>query len=294
MASQMPHLSRVPAPRMTEAEAYQAQHTDQGPKNESKAPNMKIDLPPPGMGGKKANPLVERDERGFVILQGKDRWGITPIPFTDDSTCDMGRRRDQRVRWIEGLRGILGFQVLLWIFFRIFAPAIVASRDLDNQYPATFLASSPEWTEFIRKILSPVLFDGHLQQAIFIVLVGRTTMLTYIERREPVPISGACFRRPFRMAIPVAATVLFVTAVVAAGGFKYASFVGDRLDNMIAQPPKMWGSAVECWNSIVAFFYAPYAYHDARNVAFIPPSGTSWFVSISACWPLIEMSRIRG
>lgn len=41
---------------------------------------------------------------GYTILEGKARWAITPKPFTADDKNDMGRKRGDRIGYLEGLR----------------------------------------------------------------------------------------------------------------------------------------------------------------------------------------------
>jgi peptidoglycan/LPS O-acetylase OafA/YrhL len=221
------------------------------------------------------------DQRGYRILQGMDRYGPTPEAFTKDESNDEGRTRDRRIKYIEGIRGIVGVQTLLWIFFRIFAPAIVVNRDLDGVYPATFVNDSPQWMNLIRKILSPCLFDGDLQMTMFLILTGRVVLLTFLERREPLSLAGPCFRRPFRLIFPIAITLGIVTALSITNGFKYANFMSEQLHNQAAQAPKKFNSALEFINSLFTFFMAPTTEKDARAVAFIPPSGISWYLEVA-------------
>ena len=282
-------VARPPPQTGTAHSPEAAPHSNFTPEKRKSVPKeMKLDVPTlqnlvaaaPGPGGKRGSiPAVERDDRGYLVLQGRDRWGITPVAFSDDTTTELGRKRSQRVKWIEGLRGVLGLQTLLWIFFRIFAPACVTEIDQDGTFPADFIAYSPSWTGVIRRLFSPILFDGGLQMTMFIILIGRVSLLTYFERREALGLAGPCFRRPFRLALPIAVTLGLVTAVTATGGFRYATFLADRTHNSLASPPVMWDSALEFWNSLVTFFFAPITYKDARAVAFIPPAGISWFVS---------------
>ncbi len=66
----------------------------------------------------------ERDERGYTILQGDARFDVTPKPFKDNDDDDVGRPRKHRISYLEGIRGLIAFQTLLWVFFRLFAPLL--------------------------------------------------------------------------------------------------------------------------------------------------------------------------
>ena len=218
------------------------------------------------------------DERGYLILS--DPFGITPSPFTEDKSNDEGRPRSARLAYLEGLRGLLGLQVLVWTFFRIFAPAVVADRDVDGVYPAAFTQRAPEWQNVLRKVLSPLLFDGELQAAFFVILSGRASLHTFIERRQAITLAGAAFKRPFRFLVPMAVTLAFVSLVVKVNGFRYAPRLSDALQNQLAQPPTQFTSALEYFNSLLFFFSTPFYFKTARATSFIPPSGTLWIVPV--------------
>ncbi|PWY97999.1 hypothetical protein BCV70DRAFT_218839 [Testicularia cyperi] len=224
--------------------------------------------------------LAERDERGYKILRGDAVFDVTPKAFSDNTTHDEGRVRKNRIPYIEGLRGLAGFQVLLYVFFRIFAPAIVTDRDLDGTFPAEFTKTSPNWQNQVRKALSPLLWNGTLQATMFIILMGRTALQTFFERREGVTLAGPGFRRPFRLFFPLASALALTSVVAALNGFKHAPAMADSLNNVLAQPPKVWASTVEYVNSIVAMYFTPYPYTTSVASSYIPPSGIMWFTSI--------------
>ncbi|KIS67254.1 uncharacterized protein UMAG_04358 [Mycosarcoma maydis] len=220
------------------------------------------------------------DDRGYLVLKPADVFGLTANAFTQDQSNDQGRPRSRRLAYLEGLRGILGIQVLLWTFFRIFAPAIVADRDIDGVYPAAFVERAPGWQSILRKVLSPLLFDGELQAAFFIILSGRASLQTFIERRQAVPLAGAAFKRPFRFIFPMAVTLALVSLVVAVNGFRYAPALSSALENQLARPPVQWKSALEYFNSLLFFMSTPLYFKTARATSFIPPSGTLWIVPV--------------
>ncbi|PWN53719.1 hypothetical protein IE53DRAFT_383760 [Violaceomyces palustris] len=222
---------------------------------------------------------TERDERGYRVLKGKDRFDVTVGAFLSDKTNDEGRKRSTRIAYLEGIRGILGLQTLIWIFLRIFAPATVTDRDLDGKYPAVFTENQRSY-EIVRKVLSPLLFDGSLQMTMFIILSGRVILQTFVERREAIALAGPAFRRPFRMVIPSAIALALVSVVAVLDGFKHAPYLSETLKNQIAQPPKIWGSTLEYFNSMITFFFAPEQIKTSRAVAFIPPAGISWYLEV--------------
>jgi peptidoglycan/LPS O-acetylase OafA/YrhL len=236
--------------------------------------------------GKKADQQLSsrvwtRDERGYIIGRGKERFGITAIAFTEDDGNDLGRKRQTRLAYLEGVRGLLGLQTLLWMFLRFFAPAVVTDTDLDGTQPAAFVGASPEWMTIIRKVLSPLLFDGSLQMAGFIMLMGRASMQTFIERREATSLAGQCARRPFRLVPPVALALALASVVAVAGGNKHADWLAQRLNNgQMLSPPRIWESTIVYVNSVVTFFMAPQTLKNSRAVMSMPPYSVFWFVQV--------------
>ncbi|SPO29633.1 uncharacterized protein UTRI_05455 [Ustilago trichophora] len=220
------------------------------------------------------------DERGYLTLKGVDRFGLTTAPFSQDKAHDEGRKRSNRLAYLEGLRGLLGLQVLVWTFFRIFAPAIATDRDVDGVYPAAFTTVAPEWQNIVRKVLSPLLFDGELQASFFVILSGRASLHTFIERRQAITLAGAAFKRPFRFILPMAITLALVSLVIGVNGFRYAPELSSALSNQLANPPEQWNSALEYFNSLLFFFSTPFYFKTAKATTFIPPSGTLWIIPV--------------
>ena len=132
----------------------------------------------------------------------------------------------------------------------------------------------------LRKVLSPLLFDGELQAAFFVILTGRASLQTFIERRQAITLAGAAFKRPFRFIVPMAVTLALVSLVIAVNGFRYAPELSAALQNELAQPPRQWTSALEYFNSLLFFFSTPFYFKTARATLFIPPGGTLWIVPV--------------
>lgn len=222
----------------------------------------------------------ERDERGYTILKDDARFDVTPKPLLDNDEADVGRKRKQRIQYLEGIRGLVAFQTLLWVFFRLFAPAIVTDRDVDGTFPAKFTKTCPAWMNVIRKAISPIMFNGSFQANMYIILMGRVGMQTFIERRDGLTLAGPGLRRPFRLVLALAIALALTSVVAAVHGFKHASEMADKLHNPLANPPQVWGSVVEYINTVVAFVFAPYAYTTSVASTYIPPGGIMWFTSV--------------
>lgn len=78
------------------------------------------------------------------------------------------------VPWIEGLKGLLAIESFFWLFFRTFLPACVYSGVIEDE---------PAWEAILRKVLSPLLWDGTLQWSFFLILSGRVVALRFREFR---------------------------------------------------------------------------------------------------------------
>ncbi|KAK0552266.1 hypothetical protein OC846_002963 [Tilletia horrida] len=238
----------------------------------------------PKMDDKSGAAAVDRKQpeltstHGFKKLQGKDIWAITPKAFTDDDSNDYGRPRSQRIGYLEGLRGLLALEVLLFSFFRLLAPAIQTDTDRDGTRPAPFVLNAPEWQNTLRKALSPLFWDGTLQASFFMLLNGRVVVETFLERRTATSVAGLAFRRPIRFFFPLAVSLAITTAVNALGGFKQAGYFAAVENNEYATPPQMWTSTIEYFNSLSGFFFATEDSYLDRGVQFVPPFPVMWFV----------------
>ncbi|UZJ53102.1 hypothetical protein CBS101457_002422 [Exobasidium rhododendri] len=222
----------------------------------------------------------EKSQDSYRLVEGKERFLQTVEPFTTREDCDLGRKRSQRLGQYEGLRGILMVLSLIWTFFRIFAPAIVADRDLDQVYPAAFLSAAPQWQHILRKALSPLLFNESLLASFFVILSTRVCLQTYIERRDAECMAGAIFRRPFRLAGPCSLALAFCSVFCVSGAFKYADEVSLALSNQSAAQPRIWESTVTYFNSCVGLLMDISMRRDARGSSFLPPGSTGWIIPV--------------
>lgn len=104
-------------------------------------------------------------------------------------------------------------------------------------------------------------------------------MLTaFLERRNATSLAGAAFRRPLRFIPSIAITLAIVSIITAVGGFKSATQMSLDTSNKFAQPPQIWDSTIEYFNSVVGLFFSIRDNLTDRPVTFVPPSGILWFV----------------
>lgn len=177
-------------------------------------------------------------------------------------------------------RGLIGIEILLFIFFRLLAAPIAADTDADGTYPAPFLTGASSWQNGLRKGLAPLFWDATLPSTFFLILSGRVATLTFIERRNATSLAGAAFRRPFRFLLPVLVALAFTSVVSVAGGFAYAPRFAEATNNAIAQPPMIWDSFLEYLNTGFSLFFTVDPMTTNRGLAFLPPAGLSWFIPV--------------
>jgi hypothetical protein len=106
-------------------------------------------------------------------------------------------------------------------------------------------------------------------------------LAAYIERRVPIPLAGAAFRRPFRLLGPAIFGLTFASILSATGAFSPALQLSATLQSNLALSGAIWSSAIVYFNSLVAFFFAQhnFSYYD-RAFAFIQPAGIAWILPI--------------
>lgn len=212
--------------------------------------------------------------------QDDNVWGIAPLAVLDDDNHDLGRSRSQRYRYLEGLRGFLALETLLYIYFRLLAPAAATDTDVDNTYPAPFLTDAPAWQTGLRKGLQPIFWNSTLLSSFFIILSARVAALTFLERRTPTTLAGAVFRRPLRLLFPVIFGLAFTSILSRAGAFNSAAEFATRTQNQIAQPPRLWTNFIEFFNACFTLFFDTSVQKWHPAIAYIPPSGISWTIPV--------------
>ena len=96
-----------------------------------------------------------------------------------------------------------------------------------------------------------------------------------------MPLAGAAFRRPFRLLGPAVFGLTLASVLSATGAFAPGVRMATALNSNLARPARIWTSALEFFNSLVAYFFAEpgFGYFD-RAFAFIPPSGVAWVLPI--------------
>lgn len=220
------------------------------------------------------------EKRKTKVLSGDEIWAITPGSIILDDEYDLGRTHNQRIGYLEGLRGLIAIEILLYIFFRLLAPAVATAIDADGTFPAPFSAGAPAWQSGLRRSLAPLFWDSTLPSAFSLILAGRVVTMTFLERRTATTLAGAAFRRPLRLLPPLLIAMAFTSVLSAVGGFRYASQFAFETKNTLAEPPALWSSTVQYVNSAFGLFFIVDALKTDVPLAFLPPAGISWFIPV--------------
>lgn len=205
-----------------------------------------------------------------VDKEKKEQSQLTDYAFVEEDTNDMGRPRTHRLGYLEGLRGLMAIQALLWTFLRLFCPAVVVEVD------------GAVWMVVLRKALSPLFFDSTLPMSMYIVLMGRVGSQTFLERRKAVALAGPCIRRPIRLILPVAVSLAMTTVLNLTGAFGSANWLADRMpqNGDYVRPTPPITNFLVYFNSLVVLLFSPQTYITSRIIDFMPPKGLMWVISV--------------
>ncbi|CEH18049.1 hypothetical protein CBOM_04479 [Ceraceosorus bombacis] len=81
--------------------------------------------------------------------------------------------KPHRALHLDGLKGLIALQAWVYAFFLILCPGVITDTSVDGAQPAAFLLGGPKWQDKIRKVMSPLLFDGSLQVSFFLMISAR-------------------------------------------------------------------------------------------------------------------------
>lgn len=125
--------------------------------------------------------------------------------------------------YLEGVRGIAAFIVVVSHFVQVFYPALL-NLDL-NQMHNGFEGSIPQ---------TPlnILYNGNFAVCIFFVLSGYVLSYKFIMKKENDILVESAVKRYFRLAIPVATSVLFAYLILRLDLFYYGYVTAHTFSTM--------------------------------------------------------------
>jgi len=122
----------------------------------------------------------------------------------------------RKIEYLDGLRGIAAFVVVISHFVQIFYPALLKSEP--NLIHNTFEPA-------LSKTPVNLLYNGNFAVCIFFVLSGFVLSYKYFEQGQPEILVSSAVRRYFRLAIPAFVSVLTVYVLLLLNAFHYTDIV---------------------------------------------------------------------
>ena len=209
-------------------------------------------------------------------------------------------------RYLYGLRGILAIQSFLWLFFKIFDPAltvpganehtshvphstltgpipgviggssIVVKRNLSNI--PQIRERSPEYQVLLRKVLEPLLWDESFIFSFFILLSARTVCISFLENVSTPAYARSLISRPIRIGIPLAVALAMSCAIFSTIDTTYLEQAAGVIGNPFLRAPEEPAGALAAFNSIWNLLWVTKDYSlQMGNLAW--PSWTLWVPS---------------
>lgn len=156
---------------------------------------------------------------------------------------------------LYGLRGILTFLGLFWVFFETFIPTIVTNN-----------TDGPTSHRIIRYIFSPLLWDLSLLSSFFFVLSGRSVCIRFLEDPSPGTYGGSITRRLLRLPIALTIACAIAYGIFGGGGVSYIARFKEVLPNDSIEAVELPNNALTGLNSIFNLFWVVRSYyHQAAN-----------------------------
>jgi hypothetical protein len=177
---------------------------------------------------------------------------------------------ETQVNYFLGLRGILAIQTFLYLFLQLFAPTTVK----DSLNP-----DGPFAQQILRKTVSVLLWNGSLTYSSIVVLSGRTIVLPFFAEPSKLTAASSIFRRPIRLAIPVAFALGITTLMLNGMGRTYISDFLTRTNNKSVSVPTPIPNFLVYFNSLFTLFWATRDF-SLQNGSTGSPSQTLWIMSV--------------
>jgi hypothetical protein len=177
---------------------------------------------------------------------------------------------ETQVNYFLGLRGILAVQTFIFLFLQVFAPTTV--KDSLN-------SDGPTSQQILRKTVSVLFWNGSLTYSSIVVLSARTIVLPFFSDPSKSTAASSLFRRPIRLAIPVAVALGISTLMLHFMGRTYISDFLSKTGNKSVSVPTPIPSFLVYFNSVFTLFWATRDF-SLQNGSTGFPSQTLWIVSV--------------
>lgn len=164
----------------------------------------------------------------------------------------------QKLKNLEAIRGLAALSVVLYHLIFEFYPSLVTGDPATSHMPhdiEVFVAKSPLY----------LLYSGNFAVCIFFVLSGFVLSYKYFKTEDAGIVIATAFKRYFRLAVPVAFSVLvvYLCAVVHPSqygvqnpsfqGALYEGFFGSFFRHQADYNPQLWTMSYEFYGSFLVF-----------------------------------------
>lgn len=113
-----------------------------------------------------------------------------------------------RLKYLDGLRGIAALAVVLHHFLLAFYPAVFSGRPYHSHFPGF------QFDVFVARSPLDLFAAGNFAVCIFFVLSGMVLSRQFLITKNPVVLSEQAVRRYFRLIIPIAASMLIAYLMI--------------------------------------------------------------------------------
>lgn len=172
--------------------------------------------------------------------------------------------------YVTGFRGILVIQSFIWLFFQTFIPALVAE---------TASTSQPTYQVILRKVFSPLLWEGTLIYSFFIILSARTVCIHFLQDATAPKFARTLISRPIRIGIPISIALAISIAIFSSVDTTYISVAAGVLKSSTLKAPDSPVDALTGFNSIYNLLWV-YKDFSTQMGNQLWPSGTLWVPSL--------------
>ncbi|GAB7365588.1 hypothetical protein MBLNU230_g6659t1 [Neophaeotheca triangularis] len=169
---------------------------------------------------------------------------------------------------LYGLRAILTFLGLLWVFFETFIPTVVSNN-----------TDGPTHQKVVRYIFSPLLWDISLITSFFFVLSGRAICIRFLKDSSPSTYAGTIIRRLIRLPIVLTIACAIAFGILGGTGVSYIARFKEVLPNDSIAVPDLPDRALTGLNSMFDLFWVVRNYYDQAANDFWP-THTLWNLSL--------------
>jgi peptidoglycan/LPS O-acetylase OafA/YrhL len=116
--------------------------------------------------------------------------------------------KGEKINYLDGLRGVAAFAVVIAHYFQVFVPAMFENRDDISHFV---------FDRILPMMPLNVLYNGNFAVCLFFVLSGYVLSIRFFRSRDRGIVVASMIKRYFRLAVPAFVSVLLAYAVMKLG-----------------------------------------------------------------------------